>query len=98
MDRTYTFIFDPDPEGGFVVTCPALAGLVIRGRSLEEARKLAQRALDGLIAVLIEYGEPVPESDPPEMVFRCDRLTQSLRDESQSAMLQQITTRTHAGA
>jgi hypothetical protein len=38
MTRTYTFVFDPDPEGGFVVTCPALPGLVTHGATIEEAR------------------------------------------------------------
>jgi antitoxin HicB len=60
MDRTYTFVFDPDPEGGFVVTCPALPGLVTHGDTLETARHMARDAMEGYIAVLIEDGEPVP--------------------------------------
>lgn len=64
MDRTYTFVFDPDPEGGYVVTCPALPGLVTHGRSLDEAREMARDAMEGYVGVLIEDGEAVPESDP----------------------------------
>jgi antitoxin HicB len=70
MKRTYTFVFDPDPEGGFVVTCPALPGLVTHGQSLEEARSMARDAMDGFIEVMIEDGEDVPESDAPHVEFR----------------------------
>ena len=44
MTRTYTFVFDPDAEGGFVVPCPALPGLVTHGVTLEEARNMARDA------------------------------------------------------
>src|SRR5947209_11068661 len=98
MERTYTFVFDPDPEGGFVVTCPALPGLVTHGQTLDEAREMAQDALDGFIQVLLEDGEDVPESDPPDIAPRYDRLTQSLRDEPQLPVLEQISTPTAAAA
>jgi antitoxin HicB len=65
MKRTYTFVFDPDPDGGFVVTCPALPGLVTHGDTIEEARMMARDAMEGYVAVLVEDGEQVPE-----MVFR----------------------------
>jgi antitoxin HicB len=63
MVPTYTFVFDPDLEGGFVVTCPALPGLVTYGETIEEARDMARDAMEGYIAVLLEDGEPVPGSD-----------------------------------
>jgi antitoxin HicB len=66
MTRTYTFIFDPEPEGGFTVTCPALPGLVTYGETIEQARAMAQDAMDGLIEVMLECGGTVPESDAPE--------------------------------
>ncbi len=65
MTRTYTFVFDPDPEGGYVVTCPALPGLVTHGATMDEARAMALDAMEGLIETLIEDGAPLPESDPP---------------------------------
>ena len=98
MDRTYTFVFDPDPEGGFVVTCPALPGLVTHGRTLDEARETARDALDGFIQVLVEDGDAVPESDSPEALPRYDRLAHSLRDELSSPILEPISTRTPAAA
>jgi predicted RNase H-like HicB family nuclease len=98
MERTYTFVFDPDPEGGFVVTCPALAGLVTHGQTIDEAREMARDALDGFVQVLVEDGEDLPETDPPEMVPRYDRLAHSLRDELDPPVLEQISTRTRAAA
>lgn len=79
MVRTYTFVFDPDPEGGFVVTCPALPGLVTHGATIEEAREMARDAMEGYIGTLIEDGEPVPESDTPQAIPRFDRLARILR-------------------
>ena len=98
MERTYTFVFDPDPDGGFVVTCPALPGLVTWGATLDEARAMARDALEGYIEVLVEDGEAVPESDSPEMAPRYDRLAQTLRDEAPVPRLELITSRLPAAA
>ena len=38
-------LFEPAEEGGFVVTCPALPGLVTEGDTIEEARQMAEDAL-----------------------------------------------------
>jgi antitoxin HicB len=78
LTRTYTFVFDPDPEGGFVVTCPALPGLVTQGETIDEARAMARDAMEGYIAALIEDGEAVPESDAPQTAPRFDRLAHTL--------------------
>ena len=69
MTRTYTFVFNPEPEGGYTVTCPALPGLVTYGESLDDARAMARDAMEGLIDVMAENGETVPESDAPEAVL-----------------------------
>jgi antitoxin HicB len=98
MDRTYTFVFDPDPDGGFVVTCPALPGLVTWGATLQEARDMARDAMEGYIEVLIEDGEAIPESDPPEIAPRYDRLAQTLRDDAPVPRLEPITSRLPAAA
>lgn len=42
---TFTMLFEPAEEGGYVVTCPALPGLVTEGDTLEEARRMAGDAL-----------------------------------------------------
>ena len=61
--QAYTFVFSPEPEGGFTVTCPALPGLVTYGETLDEARRMARDAMEGMIEVMIEHGEAVREGD-----------------------------------
>ena len=60
----YTVLLQPEPEGGYTVTCPALPGLVTYGETLDEARAMAADAIRGYIECLQEDGEPIPESDP----------------------------------
>ena len=60
MTRTYTFVFQPEPEGGYTVTCPALPGLVTYGETLDEARVMARDAMEGLIEIMLEKGGRCP--------------------------------------
>jgi antitoxin HicB len=62
---TFTMLFDPAEEGGYVVTCPALPGLVTEGDTLEEARRMAQDALRGYIESLLEDGLSIPSDKTP---------------------------------
>lgn len=62
----YTVIFEPAEEGGYVVRCPALPGLVTEGDTLEEARAMAQDAIRGYIESLRKDHMPIP-SDKPSM-------------------------------
>ena len=84
MTRTYTFVFNPEPEGGYTVTCPALPGLVTYGETMEEARNMARDAMEGLIEVMLEKAEALPESDAAAVVSRFDRLAHTLRDEGEA--------------
>ena len=56
----YTVLFEPAEEGGFVVTCPALPGLVTEGDTLEEARAMAEDAIRGYIESLRKDHLPIP--------------------------------------
>jgi predicted RNase H-like HicB family nuclease len=56
----YTVIFEQAEEGGYVVTCPALPGLVTEGDSLEEAREMAKDAIKGYLESLADDGEALP--------------------------------------
>jgi antitoxin HicB len=60
----YTVLMTPDDEGGYVVTCPALPGLVTGGDTLEEARAMAADAIRGYIESLQKDGEPIPTDNP----------------------------------
>jgi predicted RNase H-like HicB family nuclease len=46
---SYAVLFEPAEEGGFVVTCPALPGLVTEGDTFEEACAMAEDAIRGYI-------------------------------------------------
>lgn len=59
-EYSYTVLFEPAEEGGFVVTCPALPGLVTEGDTLEEARAMAQDAIRGYIESLQKDHLPIP--------------------------------------
>ncbi|OFW33902.1 MAG: hypothetical protein A3J28_18560 [Acidobacteria bacterium RIFCSPLOWO2_12_FULL_60_22] len=61
-DNEYSFIvlFEPAEEGGYVVTCPALPGLVTEGDTLEEAQAMAEDAIRGYLESLIKDNQPIP--------------------------------------
>ncbi len=96
--RTYAFIFNPDPEGGFVVTCPALPGLVTHGETLDEARTMARDAMEGMIEAMLEDGENLPESDTPQAVSRLGRLARTLQSAGPPPIIEQLTVRIAAAA
>jgi predicted RNase H-like HicB family nuclease len=62
---TFTMLFEPAEEGGYVVTCPALPGLVTEGDTMEEAQQMAEDALRLYLETLIEDGLPIPSDKVP---------------------------------
>ena len=62
-EYSFTVLFEPAAEGGYVVTCPALPGLVTEGDTLAEARKMARDAIRAYLESLRKDGEPIPR-DP----------------------------------
>jgi predicted RNase H-like HicB family nuclease len=65
MQKIYNFtvLFTPAEEGGYVVTCPALAGIVTEGDTFEEAREMAADAIAGYVEVLVKHNQPIPSDD-----------------------------------
>ena len=68
-EYSFTVFFEPAAEGGYVVTCPALPGLVTEGDTPAEARKMARDAIRAYLESLRKDGEPIPNdlkrmSDP----------------------------------
>jgi len=61
----YTIIFQPEPEGGFTVTVPALPGCVTYGKDLAEARKMAIDAIGAYFSSLKKHHEPIPSETEP---------------------------------
>ena len=62
-EYSYTVFFEPALEGGYIVTVPALPGLVTEGDTLDEAREMARDAIRAYLESLIKDGEPIPEED-----------------------------------
>ncbi len=62
-EYSFTVFFEPAAEGGYVVTCPALPGLVTEGDTLAEAREMARDAIRAYLESLRKDGEAIP-SDP----------------------------------
>lgn len=56
-------MFEPAEEGGFIVTFPALPGLVTEGDTREEASGRAAEALRGYRESLALDGKSAPESE-----------------------------------
>jgi predicted RNase H-like HicB family nuclease len=56
----FTVVMTPDVTGGYVVTCPALPGLVTEGDTLEEAREMATDAIQ-------EYPDSLKKDSSCEM-------------------------------
>jgi antitoxin HicB len=64
-EYSYTVLFEPAEEGGFVVTCPALPGLVTEGDTIEEARQMARDAIQGYLESLHKDHQPIPPDREP---------------------------------
>jgi predicted RNase H-like HicB family nuclease len=56
----YTVLFEPAEEGGYVVTCPALPGLVTEGGTLAQARMMAVDAIRAYLESHRKDGQPIP--------------------------------------
>lgn len=59
----YTVIYQQLSEGGYQVIVPALPGIITYGRTLSEARSMAEDAIICHIRGLLKDNEEVPE-DP----------------------------------
>ena len=63
--QTYSFRIEPDEQGGYVVTVPALPGCVTQADSYEEALAMAQEAIEGFLEALVKAGQPIPHEKAP---------------------------------
>ncbi len=63
VGTAYICHFEPEPEGGYTVTCPALAPVVSYGETLTEARENAREAIELCLQVYRDEGKPIPPSD-----------------------------------
>jgi predicted RNase H-like HicB family nuclease len=66
MSQRYAVIFE-QAEHNWAAYVPDLPGCITTGQTLEETERNIQEAVRGHVAVLREFGEPVP---PPTSVAR----------------------------
>ncbi len=67
--RQYIGLIHKDSESDFGVSFPDFPGCVTAGRSLDEARAMAEEALALHIEGMIADGEPIPEASSLEAVM-----------------------------
>ncbi len=53
-------LFEPQPEGGFTVTCPVLPELVTEGDTVAEALTNVTDAVAALVEAYEDLGRPLP--------------------------------------
>ena len=53
-------VLDPQPEGGYVVTCPVLPELITEGDTIDEAVANANDALAAIIEAYEDLKRPLP--------------------------------------
>lgn len=61
----YKIHLEPEPEGGYTVTVPALRGCVTWGRDQNHAFQMAQEAIHVFLEALVRAGDPIPAPDVP---------------------------------
>ncbi|MGI8477852.1 MAG: type II toxin-antitoxin system HicB family antitoxin [Thermomicrobiales bacterium] len=60
----YTVLLQPEEEGGYSVTVPALDGCQTQGETVEEAMEMARDAIAGNLAVRAKHGWDIPKEHP----------------------------------
>ena len=57
---TYSVKLEPQKEGGYTATVPALPGCISEGDTLEEALRNISDAIEGYIKVLSKHSRKIP--------------------------------------
>lgn len=64
----YTVVLEREPDGGFVVTVPALPGCVTQGDTRAEAVANAREAIELYLEDCRATGDPIPTEDGKEFI------------------------------
>jgi predicted RNase H-like HicB family nuclease len=57
----FEVVLQPEAEGGFSVSVPALPGCHTQGETREEALAMARDAIEGYLEVLADEGRSLPQ-------------------------------------
>ena len=63
MNHTYKIHLHKEPEGGFMVTVPALPGCITQGDDIDDAIEMAREAIEIYIEELKERDEEIPNDN-----------------------------------
>lgn len=63
MDKFYKLplVLDPQPEGGWTITCPILPGLITEADTVEEISVNVADALEAIMEGYEDLNQPLPE-------------------------------------
>ncbi len=64
----YTVVLEPQEEGGYTVTVPALPGCISEGDTADEVLSNIKEAIELFLEVLKEDGKPIPVDVAREVV------------------------------
>ena len=60
----FKVILEPDPDGGYVISCPSLPGCYSQGDSVDEALANIREAIELVVEDLKARGEEIPDPHP----------------------------------
>jgi predicted RNase H-like HicB family nuclease len=80
----YTVVLEREPDGGYVVSVPALPGCVTQGDSRHEALANIREAIELYVEDCRAAGDPVP-TEAPEYQGLIRRFTRGCSNSSESA-------------
>jgi antitoxin HicB len=61
----FTVVLEPQPEGGFTVSVPALPEVVTEGDTEAEALQMAEEAIRAVLEYRKDHGIPIPMDAAP---------------------------------
>ncbi len=64
----FRIYLEPDEDGIFVATCPALPGCISQGKTRGEATDNIKEAIEGYLRSLATHGDPIPPSIFEEVI------------------------------
>jgi antitoxin HicB len=67
-------VLEPQPEGGYTITCPVIPNLVTEADTLEDVSANVADALTALIELCHDLGKPLPAVPTLDAAARADGL------------------------
>jgi len=68
--HSFTAVFEPAPEGGYVVYVPALPGCATQGETFEEAQANAKDAIEGYLKAMNDLNEDITFESESTIISR----------------------------